>query len=569
MAFAAPGAGLVFAPENPILDAFSGNETITVVVDLSPEAKQTLSGNGTIAVDLRADDRLELVGGARGWISHVGSVTQPASFRLRKTPGAPRPDNEFAAYFLEGLSTGEETLRGAANVLVRGPYFRTVDRYLAANSRSAAWDRAGISDVGALVQYRVPESAFLRWIPWLNRPADIALAYQLGLGEAEVKNWDASEVVGVYGSFELRLRGWKSSADYWDLSSAYGREVAAWNENYSFAHAAAVPVAFFLEQLAKLPAEWDSGIKDYEITARFHRDRGSAALSDLGLDAAAVMASLESAYLLADYNPVAPEVLAVAGRTWVDPEWRKQAPLALCVMSAEVSEGTFSESRLLPALAKEHRLVLGQASGADDFRLIASRALERHGRVDLLLLSGHGSPFGGPVFAIDEQVFARLREVLNPDATVVVAACATAGWTTEGKSFARALREALPGRRIIAAPDNTNAIYLAADPDAKTPADRYRVYMSGTALMEDVPALAPWPRANARVGKPFRMKIRASNSPSLFSAAGLPPGLSVDVLRGEIKGVPRRAGRFRVQVAAENSGGRDEAFRLIRVLGPR
>lgn len=65
------------------------------------------------------------------------------------------------------------------------------------------------------------------------------------------------------------------------------------------------------------------------------------------------------------------------GQTYADPTWRADAPLAIVVMSREVSEGTFSENRVLARLAKTHRLVVGQANTSDDLLKITSSVSRR------------------------------------------------------------------------------------------------------------------------------------------------------------------------------------------------
>jgi hypothetical protein len=54
------------------------------------------------------------------------------------------------------------------------------------------------------------------------------------------------------------------------------------------------------------------------------------------------------------------------------------------------------------------------------------------------------------------------------------------------------------------------------------------------------------------VGAPFIFQIGANNSPTWFSASGLPPGLTCDGPTGLISGVPTGAGTFQVHVEARN-----------------
>jgi hypothetical protein len=55
------------------------------------------------------------------------------------------------------------------------------------------------------------------------------------------------------------------------------------------------------------------------------------------------------------------------------------------------------------------------------------------------------------------------------------------------------------------------------------------------------------------VGKAFSHVVEASDGPSRFSAAGLPEGLSMDPVTGEIRGIPTGTGTFPIEVSAQNA----------------
>ncbi|CAM2865722.1 putative Ig domain-containing protein [Rariglobus hedericola] len=66
-------------------------------------------------------------------------------------------------------------------------------------------------------------------------------------------------------------------------------------------------------------------------------------------------------------------------------------------------------------------------------------------------------------------------------------------------------------------------------------------------------------------GNGYGFQITATNSPSSYTATGLPPGLSVNTGTGTIGGVPSTAGLYVVTVGATNAHGTANAFVLITV----
>ncbi len=62
--------------------------------------------------------------------------------------------------------------------------------------------------------------------------------------------------------------------------------------------------------------------------------------------------------------------------------------------------------------------------------------------------------------------------------------------------------------------------------------------------------------AQATNGKPFTdYTITATNSPQSYDAAGLPPGLSVSTVGGQISGIPTQDGIYSVVITATNQSG--------------
>lgn len=70
-----------------------------------------------------------------------------------------------------------------------------------------------------------------------------------------------------------------------------------------------------------------------------------------------------------------------------------------------------------------------------------------------------------------------------------------------------------------------------------------------------VPAITSSSNPSAETGVAFSYQVTATNSPTSYSATGLPPGLSIDTSAGVISGVPTGTGFFQAVVTATNSSG--------------
>ena len=76
----------------------------------------------------------------------------------------------------------------------------------------------------------------------------------------------------------------------------------------------------------------------------------------------------------------------------------------------------------------------------------------------------------------------------------------------------------------------------------------------GSPILE-VPVITNVTSASGQVGVPFSYQINASESPTAYSASGLPDGLVCNVNTGFISGTPLLSGAFGVALSAQNSAG--------------
>jgi hypothetical protein len=286
------------------------------------------------------------------------------------------------------------------------------------------------------------------------------------------------------------------------LQLDYERDVMPVNPNVSFSLRNRVPVSYFLSKVSTTPG--NSGEKDYAIAAAWNREQGIERLNDLGLPATQLLASLFADYRLSDFCSVAPHALEAAARTYSDPNWRSAKPLALVVYNREVLyDGAFSEADIIATLARTHRLVVTEAHGVPTFLDGASKAHQRNGKFDIVVLCGHGNEEQASVFDIaDTNAFAELGTMLTPEATVLLASCSGAHfnpWFVQTRidgghrtiHVAAAMQAAMPSARVVAASDLITKAMVRYDAAATKPEERYRVAFQGGYAYGDVPGLSP------------------------------------------------------------------------------
>jgi hypothetical protein len=78
---------------------------------------------------------------------------------------------------------------------------------------------------------------------------------------------------------------------------------------------------------------------------------------------------------------------------------------------------------------------------------------------------------------------------------------------------------------------------------------------SSSAGMAGAPVITSASSVQISMGVPFEYQITATNDPAVYSAQGLPSGLSINPSTGLISGVPQEQGDYDVVVGAQNASG--------------
>lgn len=89
------------------------------------------------------------------------------------------------------------------------------------------------------------------------------------------------------------------------------------------------------------------------------------------------------------------------------------------------------------------------------------------------------------------------------------------------------------------------------------------------AITQAAPVISSPSTSTGAEGTAYSYSITASNTPTSFSATGLPTGLTVNTSTGQITGTPTAVGVFPVSISATNSGGSDtDTLTLTVVAAP-
>ena len=119
------------------------------------------------------------------------------------------------------------------------------------------------------------------------------------------------------------------------------------------------------------------------------------------------------------------------------------------------------------------------------------------------------------------------------------------------------------GRWIFLSADgNTGYAVVQADASGGLANDQAIVTMDLTTAGA-VPVISSSLTAFGTVGISFSYQILASNSPTAFSATGLPAGLSLNAATGLISGTPTTAGISSITISATNAGGTGSATLVL------
>ena len=102
---------------------------------------------------------------------------------------------------------------------------------------------------------------------------------------------------------------------------------------------------------------------------------------------------------------------------------------------------------------------------------------------------------------------------------------------------------------IPTAAGNTTVVLSATNPAGT--ATKSLVF----AITPPPPAITSSTTANGTTGQAFSHLVTATNGPIVFSALGLPPGLTLNATSGLVGGIPTADGIYAVRITAKNAGG--------------
>jgi len=160
--------------------------------------------------------------------------------------------------------------------------------------------------------------------------------------------------------------------------------------------------------------------------------------------------------------------------------------------------------------------------------------------------------------------------------TPVITILPTASPITPGQSLTASVLSggsaSVAGIFAFTSPSTVPSVGTTSQSVTFTPTDSSRYTPVSTALSVTVNAAVGLPvitsatTATGTVGSAFNYQIAGTNTPSSYTATGLPAGLTVNSITGVISGMPSIAGQSLVTLGALNSGGTGSATLTVSIL---
>ena len=145
-------------------------------------------------------------------------------------------------------------------------------------------------------------------------------------------------------------------------------------------------------------------------------------------------ARLHAAYGIENFFRYSDDMLKTLVKN-LDPANDRDKPLLLVAFNKNDWNGAFyTEGRRLDALRKHYRVIIREMDSEDGFYDAAKTVSANYGRIDTLIIGGHGSPDSirmgendekGKLDLTDETELASLRSMFKPRPTVVLVSCST------------------------------------------------------------------------------------------------------------------------------------------------
>ncbi|NBV35151.1 MAG: hypothetical protein EBR81_15505, partial [Proteobacteria bacterium] len=160
--------------------------------------------------------------------------------------------------------------------------------------------------------------------------------------------------------------------------------------------------------------------------------------------------------------------------------------------------------------------------------------------------------------------------------TPVITILPTASPITSGQSLTASVLSggsaSVAGIFAFTSPSTVPSVGTTSQSVTFTPTDSSRYTPVSTALSVTVnsavglPVITSATTATGTVGSAFNNQIAGTNTPSSYTATGLPAGLTVNSVTGLISGMPSIAGQSLVTLGALNSGGTGSATMTLSIL---